>query len=365
RRSSDLAKYAKLFAAHAAEAFNVIGKPADAGAYLSAVLTGKQIDAFRFTNTAVESVGSEGGFRVPEPLIAAIWDDAIASGNFLSRATTYPMTAPTATISTPDWEMRTSGVIGGLLGVWLSEAQEGSEDKTLFRNVTLHTHKVAIFSQISSELAEDAINVESDIQTNMQKSTGYTVDHACLYGTGVKQPLGVFNSPALITVAAEGSQTADTLTALNIAKMVARMDPASITKAEWFVSPTLLPELFRLNFQGRTDAGAAVADTVVSAQPLFQSMGDGRYSLFGRPLHLVELMATKGDLGDILFADWSRYAVGIRRGARIERNVAPGWTKDAIDYRITMRVAGLPMNSKPITPQNGDTFSPFVTLAAR
>lgn len=352
------AKWNSLFQ-NRAEGFSV-GK---SGEYLRAVVTGKALDSF--SNTAVSGVGDEGGYAVPDPLISQIWDGAIASGNFLKRATIYPMSAGTLGVSTPNWENRSNGVLAGLLGVWLGEGEEAAEDKTVFRKLTLQAHRVGIFSQISSELAEDALNIEADIATAMQTATAYTVDHAFLFGTGVKQPLGVLNSPALITVAAEsGPQTADTLTALNIAKMVARMDPASITRAEWFASPTLLPELFRLNFGARTDAGVAIADTAISA-PLFQSFGDGRYSLFGRPLNLVELMPAKGDLGDILFADWSRYAAGVRRGARIERAVEPGWMRDAIDYRITMRVAGLPMNSAPITPQRGDTFSPFVALAAR
>lgn len=357
------ATYSRLFQ-NRAEGFNVGGARNANGNYLRAVLTGKALDGFTFSNTATSEVGTEGGYAVPDPLIAAIWDSAIASGNFVSRATVYPMPSATLGISTPDWQNRTNGVLAGLLGTWLGEAEEAAEDKTVFRKITLNAHRVGIFSQISSELAEDGLNIEADIQSAMTTATAYTVDHAFLYGTGVKQPLGVLNSPALITVAAEGSQTADTLTALNIAKMVARMDPASITRAEWFASPTLLPELFRLNFQGRTDAGVAIADTAIGA-PLFQSFGDGRFSLFGRPLNLCELMPSKGDLGDLLFADWSRYAVGVRRGARIERSVAPGWMKDSIDYRITMRVAGLPMNSAPITPQRGDTFSPWVALAAR
>lgn len=357
------ARWERLFA-NRADAFTVSGARNASGSYLRAVLTGKTLDGFAFSNTATSDVGADGGYAVPDPLIAQIWDSAIASGNFVSRATVYPMSSGTLGVSTPNWENRSSGVLAGLLGVWLSEAETAAEDLTQFRRVTLHAHRVGIFSQISSELAEDAVSIEADIQTAMQTATAYTVDHACLFGTGVRQPLGVLNSPALVTVAAEGSQTADTLTALNIAKMVGRMDPASITKAEWFANPTLLPELFRLNFGARTDAGAAIADTAVSA-PLFQSFGDGRFSLFGRPLNLVELMPAKGDLGDLLFADWSRYAIGVRRGARIERSNAPGWMKDSVDYRITMRVAGQPMNSAPITPQRGDTFSPFVALAAR
>ena len=41
------------------------------------------------------------------------------------------------------------------------------------------------------------------------------------------------------------------------------------------------------------------------------------------------------------------------------------FTTDELSFRLRVRMDGQPLLSSAITPVNGDTLSPFVTLAAR
>ncbi|WP_349745381.1 phage major capsid protein, partial [Roseateles cavernae] len=77
-------------------------------------------------------------------------------------------------------------------------------------------------------------------------------------GSGVGQMLGILNSPALITVAAEGSQTADTIHADNIIKMWTRMPASARRRAVWLCNQDAEGQLMQLGSVVKTAAGTAV-----------------------------------------------------------------------------------------------------------
>ena len=119
-----------------------------------------------------------------------------------------------------------------------------------------------------------------------------------------------------------------------------------------------------LNFtwNANTSPDEVVAGSLVNE---FAMNGDSA-TLIGRPVIFSECMNELGDAGDILLADLSYYAVGMRREAGMEVSNAPGWRRFAISFRYYMRIAGGPLLSSPVTPVRGSTsLSPFVALSAR
>lgn len=92
---------------------------------------------------------------------------------------------------------------------------------------------------------------------------------------------------------------------------------------------------------------------------------DGKFTIFGRPVIFTPHMPTVGDAGDCGFVDFSAYALGIRKDISIDKFNAPGWTEDLVSYRIIVRFDGQGVLDSAITPENGATLSPFVTLAER
>lgn len=264
-------------------------------------------------------------------------------------------------VSGRDTVNRSGGDVAGLKLAWLGENIEGSVDDPQFRQVTLTAQKAAILAEASVELLEDAANFQGQLVTGFAESMRVGLDTAFLHGTGAGMPMGILNSPCLVTVNAESGQAADTIVAPNIRKMLSRMLAGSFNRSVWIAHPSTLEALLNLNVIFES-GGSAVGGQILE---VFRQDGDN-WRLYGRPVRFTECANELGDVGDIILADLSYYAVGLRREAGIETSNAPGWTRFAQNFRFYMRVAGLPLLDAPVTPVRGTgTLSPFIALAAR
>jgi HK97 family phage major capsid protein len=208
----------------------------------------------------------------------------------------------------------------------------------------------AIFCEVTNPLAADGLDFTSQLELVMRLATAYGMDKAFLFGTGAGQPLGIFNSAARIAVvrSAAGLISYEDLTA-----MFARMVPASVTKAVWVAHPSTIPQLTALSVA--IGAGGALIPVMTS--------NDGSFNILTRPVIFSELAKPLGTPGDIGLFDFGEYVVGMRREVSIDTSNAPGWTRDALSFRVIVRVDGQPAAAGPITPDNGaPTMSAFVTL---
>jgi HK97 family phage major capsid protein len=71
-------------------------------------------------------------------------------------------------------------------------------------------------------------------------------------------------------------------------------------------------------------------------------------------------------VGDIVLADFSQYALGLRADASIVRDDSVFFASDECAFRLILRLDGQPMHSTPLKLRDGtNTVSPFVTLEAR
>ncbi|RLC56945.1 MAG: phage major capsid protein, partial [Chloroflexi bacterium] len=68
---------------------------------------------------------------------------------------------------------------------------------------------------------------------------------------------------------------------------------------------------------------------------------------------------------DINFIDFGYYLLGDRQEMRAESSAHAQFTSDQTVFRVIERVDGRPGPQSAITPQNGSTLSPFVSLGAR
>jgi HK97 family phage major capsid protein len=98
----------------------------------------------------------------------------------------------------------------------------------------------------------------------------------------------------------------------------------------------------------------------------FKQTAPGQFSLLGRPLTITEKLPPLGQPGDLLFADLSRYCVGMRKEIGIERSIHAGWQNYSEKFRLIMRLDGAPKDSVAVTPISGsDSFSWAVAIGAR
>ncbi len=78
---------------------------------------------------------------------------------------------------------------------------------------------------------------------------------------------------------------------------------------------------------------------------------------------MSEKVAALGSKGDLMLANFSAYAIGLRAEIIFEKSNAPGWSRDVLSFRAILRVDGLPLWSEAVKPYNGgDTLSWCVAL---
>lgn len=313
-------------------------------------------DVKAFRASMVEGVPSSGGFSVPEPLAAKWLDDSLPNEIIRPRATVWPMESESRKVPGWDGADQSSNFFGGFAMEFLAEEGTGSKQTGKLRLITLNAKKGAIFCDASSEIIEDGLGFEAQLEMAIRKSLSLGMDYYFLQGNGAGQPLGVINSQGVISVAKESGQAEDTILFENISKMYARMYPAGRSRAVWIANETTIPALMT----GLT----VTVGTGGSWVNVFKE-NNGQFSILGRPVIFTPNLPVLGDANDIIFADLSQYAIGIRRQMKLEKSNIPGWTQDLVSYRVIVRFDGMGTWKAAITPKNGDSLSWCVGLAER
>jgi HK97 family phage major capsid protein len=96
----------------------------------------------------------------------------------------------------------------------------------------------------------------------------------------------------------------------------------------------------------------------------FSSNGGGE-TLSGRPIFFTEFAKTLGTVGDLILGVWSEYLEGQYQSEQYAESIHVRFTYAERAFRFYRRNDGMPWWRSALTPKNGDTLSPFVTLAAR
>lgn len=155
---------------------------------------------------------------------------------------------------------------------------------------------------------------------------------------------------------AGADRLADTIVAENVVKMASRMPVASRRNGVWLVHPDAEPQLPLMT---------------IGDQPVFTGPGGFRDDPFGRllvrPVIPHQVAETLGDVGDLMFCDFTQYLTAVKAsGLRSETSIHLWFDQDMTAFRFIIRVAGMPWWSEVTTSRDGNfTQSPFVVLAAR
>jgi HK97 family phage major capsid protein/HK97 family phage prohead protease len=310
-----------------------------------------------FRASMVSAVPSSGGFSIPAPMAAKWLDDSLPSEIIRPRATVWPMESATRTVVGWDGADQSGGkYFGGFEMEFLAEEGTGNKQTGKLRQIKLSAKKGAVFVDVSNELVEDGLSFEAQLEIAIKKSISLGLDYHFLTGVGGGLPLGVVNSPGVVTVSKEVGQPADTIWWDNVAKMYARMYPGGRSNAIWIANETCLPQLL---------TGLTVPIGTGGQWVNVFSEKDGKFSILGRPCIFTPNLPVLGDLNDLIFVDLSQYAIGIRKEMKLEKSNIPGWTNDLMSYRVIVRVDGQGAWSDVIKPRKGETLGWCVNLQAR
>lgn len=325
---------------------------------------GGDLDA-RLRNAALstygnESTGADGGFAVPPDFRSDIMSRVFGEDSLIARTDRMQSSSNTLTLPidmTTPWQ-----TTGGIQSYWVAEGAVKPQSKPALEEVTVKLHTLATLVPVTEELLEDAPAMDSYLRRKVPEKMDFTISHSIVWGNGVGKPLGFMNSPALVTVAAEAAQTADTVNATNLMKMWGRMPVQSRRTAVWLMHP---------------DVEAVLPGMTIGQQPIYMPPGGLSGSpygtLFGRPVIPHQVAETIGDLGDVMLVDLANYMTVTKTGGgrdasglKTDVSIHLWFDQDMVAYRFTMRVAGQSWWSQAIAQRDGgNTQSPFVALASR
>jgi len=325
---------------------------------------GGELDA-RLRNAAASTYGSEGsgadgGFAVPPDFRAEIMSRVYGEDSLVTRTDRMFSSGNTLTLPidmTTPWDST-----GGIQAYWTGEAGAISQSKPKLEEVTVKLEKLAAVVPITEELLEDVPAMDAYLRRKAPEKIDFKLSYAIAWGNGAGMPLGFMNAPSLVTVAAEGAQTADTINATNVVKMLARLPVQSRRDAVWLIHP---------------DAEVQLPLMTIGNQPVYLPPGGLRDNpfgvLLGRPVIPHQVCETVGDLGDIMLVDLSQYLTATKTGGgrdanglKVDTSMHLWFDQDLLAFKFTLRVAGQPWWSQALAQRDGNnTQSPFVTLASR
>jgi HK97 family phage major capsid protein len=299
-----------------------------------------------------------GGLLVPESirtdLIKLALEDAVVRG----RAFTFPMDNARVSFPAVDDTSHAGSVLGGITAYWSSEGATFTESEGSFASVTFDAKKLVAAATVPNELIQDALPAFNAFLSGAYPAAmAWYEDLAFLAGSGVGEPLGVMNAPAVAVCTKQAGQAAATIVWENIAKMYSRMLPGSLNRAVWIVNPDTFSELATMALSVGTGGSAVWLSNGVAGPPM---------TILGRPVYMTEKVSSLGTQGDIGFYDLSYYGIGDRQTMEMSSSPHYRFTSDRTVYRVIMREDGRPLLLSALTPRNGsNTQSAFVQLETR
>lgn len=306
------------------------------------------------------SVGSDGGFLVQPQYMEPLLDLAFETGQVASRCNQIPVSSRRLIWNAIQNTSRATGSrYGGVQVYFEGEAESPTAKKVEFKDFEINLRKIVGLAYATEEAMEDAMGLGSYIQDAYANEFGFVIDDKLINGSGGKSFLGILNQKALVTVAKETGQTADTIVKENIDKIWNAQWAGGRQNSTWFINQECEPQLDALAMPvGTGGAPVYLPAGGLSATPFS--------TLKGRPVVPIEQCAALGDKGDIILANMKQYILARRGGLNAQTSIHVKFVEGETAFRFVVYVGGGTPWVSALTPYKGTgTYSPFVTLAAR
>lgn len=305
-----------------------------------------------------EGVGADGGYAVPPEFAREISTLSLEQDALLPFCDNVPISGNN--MAFPNDETTPWGT-DGVRAYWEGEADSAAATKPKLGDPqVLRLKKLMALVPMTNELLADAPAMSAYLTGLFGRSIRWKTNDAILNGNGVGQPRGIFNAAALVTQAKESGQTAATVVALNVAKMLSRLPAASMGSARFVMNQEVLPQLITMT---------------IGNQPIWTPPSEGIKQapgglLLGRPITYSESCQVLGTVNDVALIDFSKYRVITKSGSAaidIASSMHLYFDQDATAFRATFRMDGQPSVNGKIAKARGSSneLSPYVVLATR
>lgn len=319
----------------------------------------KVTSEFRAATGSSESVPSDGGFLVGKEMSNEIVSRVYDNSQLISRANRRTLSGNVNGIKMNgvDESSRADGSRhGGVRAYWVAEGGDLTSSKPKFRQMEFDLKKLAALYYATDEVLQDASVLQQEVVSAVSDELNFKIQDAIFRGDGSGKPLGILNSPALVSQAKETGQEAKTIVYENVLKMFSRAWGNNLI---WIANQEIIPQLGMMSIPVGT-----------GGMPVFLP-GNGAADrpfdiLFNRPIVFVEQASALGTAGDLVLADMSQYQIVDKGGVQMAMSIHVQFVEDETVFRWVTRVDGQPTWNSPLTPYKGSaTRSPFVALATR
>src|SRR5262249_39384023 len=133
--------------------------------------------------------------------------------------------------STTPWQTS-----GGLQADWTAEAGDKPLSKPALGQISTTLSKLAAVVPLTDELLEGVPAMTKYLNTKVPDKITSILNGVIINGDGSGKPLGILQSPAKVTQAAESGQGAGTIVLKNILKMWGRMYAPWRRGAVWIIN---------------------------------------------------------------------------------------------------------------------------------
>ncbi len=302
-----------------------------------------------------EGVPADGGYLLQPQVASGILERMYAIGQILSRVASDPVSGNSnaITYNGVDETSRIAGSRwGGVLGYWLAEGGTFTGTKPKFRQIELKLKKVGALCYATDEQLEDTANLESWLGRVVPEELRFQAEDAIIEGDGVGKPLGIMNSPCLISVT---RTDANKVQFADVVNMYARRW-AGISDYIWLINQDVMPQLDQLSLTVGSDV----------VPPRFVDYGaDGVMRMKGKAVLESEYCQAMGTSGDIMLASLSQYQTINKAGIKTASSIHVQFVTDETAFRFVYRIDGEPSWHSALTPLHGsNTVSPFVVLTS-
>jgi HK97 family phage major capsid protein len=296
-----------------------------------------------------------GGFLLPvafSPDLLSIQGEADPTVAFTRK---LPMDAPMVKINARVDKDHSTSVSGGLVVYRHSETAEVTPSRMSFEQLSFEAHEL-----MGAAYATESVLVDSPNTFVALIATGFKDEFAAkilkekLVGVGAAgQFIGVIGAGCAIDLAKETNQKAATIVKENIDGMAERV--WRYGSAIWLANHNTRKQLKSL---------VQVVGTGGQPVPYFTTV-NGQDYLDGRPIFFTEHCKTLGTSGDLILGNWSEYIEGTYQPMQQAESIHVRFLNNERAFKFWLRNAGMPWWRSVLTPANGATLSPFVTLAVR
>lgn len=300
-----------------------------------------------------EGDGASGGYTVPPQYINQLMRATVENSIVRPRADVRQLTGREAYFPMMDYSGSfadgSSVNLGGMTMAWVDENETIEDTDTSFRQMHVITHKMARSIPVSNELLRDSIMaIENTITSMFGEAVAYFEDWHFLRGSGVGQPLGIYNAPCLIET---GTAFSDPVTLAQILTMYKRLTESSKRNAVWVIHPMLQDNIFALN---STSSGSLPIVQDVTKPAL--------YRLLGLPILFSEKVPEMTSQGGVLLADFSQYLIADSGTISLAMSDHQYFASDQVAIRVTKRVDGQPKwnSTRAVGKGTNSTVSPFI-----